>query len=189
MGKILRELERLKLDDNTIIVFSSDHGSLLGDHGLSGKWLMYENSIRVPMILYDPRVDKKLAGGRRNEMVLSIDLAPTMLALAGIVPPVSMQGKNLMPIVTQESIAWRTHFYYQHTYQTDPPRSPIPKTEGIRTTRWKYIRYPEVVPVYEQLFDLESDPLEQSNLASVEGHGDRLAELRARCNEDSKSLR
>ncbi len=189
VGKILDELERLKLDDNTIVIFSSDHGSLLGDHGLSGKWLMYENSIRVPMILYDPRVDKKLAGGRRNEMVLSIDLAPTMLALAGIIPPVSMQGKNLMPIVKRESIEWRSHYYYEHTYQTDPPRSPIPKTEGIRTTRWKYIRYPEVNPVYEQLFDLEMDPLEQFNLASVAEHGERRQELRDMCNADRNSLR
>ena len=66
------------------MIFSSDHGSLLGDHGLSGKWLMYENSIRVPLIIYDPRVDPKQAAQRRDEMVLSIDLAPTMLALAGI---------------------------------------------------------------------------------------------------------
>jgi arylsulfatase A-like enzyme len=189
VGKILDELERLKLNDNTIIIFSSDHGSLLGDHGLSGKWLMYENSIRVPMILYDPRADKKLAGGRRNEMVLSIDLAPTILALAGVLPPPSMQGKNLMPIVQQEPIEWRSHFYYEHTYQTDPPRSPIPKTEGIRTTRWKYIRYPEVSPVYEQLFDLDSDPLERSNLALVAEHQGRLVELRKMCNEDPKLLR
>ena len=124
-----------------------------------------------------------------NEMVLSIDLAPTMLALAGIIPPVLMQGKNLMPIVKQESIEWRSHYYYEHTYQTDPSRSPIPKTEGIRTTRWKYIRFPEVNPVYEQLFDLEMDPLEQFNLASVAEHAERRNELREICNADRKSLR
>ena len=170
VGVILDALERLGLDDNTVVIFSSDHGSLLGDHGLSGKWLMYENSIRVPLIIYDPRVDLKQASQRRDEMVLSIDLAPTMLALAGITPPVAMQGKNMMPLVQREPIEWRSHFYYQHTYNTEPPRSPIAVTEGIRTQRWKYIRYPETNPVFEQLFDLEADPLEQTNLASRAEH-------------------
>ncbi len=189
VGKILDALVRFKLDDNTVVIFTSDHGSLLGDHGLTGKWLMYENSIRVPMIIYDPRVDKKHAGTRRDEMVLSIDLAPTLLSLAGLVPPESMQGRNMMPIVKREPVVWRQHFYYEHTYQTEPPRSPIPKNEGIRMTRWKYIRYPEATPVYEQLFDLESDPLEQTNLALVAEYGTRLAELRFMCTEAPKSLR
>jgi arylsulfatase A-like enzyme len=181
VGRILAELERLGLDDNTVVIFSSDHGSLLGDHGLSGKWLMYENSIRVPMIIYDPRVDRRNAGQRRDEMVLSIDLAPTMLSLAGIEPPDSVQGENMMPLVSNQARRWRSHFYYQHTYNTDPPRSPIAASEGIRTTRWKYIRYPQTAPVYEQLFDLESDPLEQNNLASVDEHGPILARMRALC--------
>jgi arylsulfatase A-like enzyme len=189
VGKILGELERLKLDDNTVVIFSSDHGSLLGDHGLSGKWLMYENSIRVPMIIYDPRVDQKLAGTRRDEMVLSIDLAPTLLALAGLVAPQSMQGKSMVPMVKNESVSWRQHFYYEHTHQTERPRSPIPKTEGIRTTRWKYIRYPDIVPVAEQLFDLENDPLERKNLASIAEHSQRLAELRELCENERKTLR
>lgn len=189
VGQILDALVRLKLDDNTVVIFSSDHGSLLGDHGLTGKWLMYENSIRVPMIIYDPRVDKKLAGTRRDAMVLSIDLAPTMLTLAGLVPPVSMQGRSMLPIVKGESVQLRQHYYYEHTYQTDPPRSPIPKTEGIRTERWKYIRFPEVVPVYEQLFDLEIDPLEQENLAPLGEHSQRLTEMRTLCDKEPTMLR
>jgi arylsulfatase A-like enzyme len=150
---------------------------------------MYENSIRVPMIIYDPRVDQKLAGTRRDEMVLSIDLAPTLLALAGLVAPQSMQGKSMVPMVKNESVSWRQHFYYEHTYQTERPRSPIPKTEGIRTTRWKYIRYPDIVPVAEQLFDLENDPLERKNLASIAEHSQRLAELRELCENERKTLR
>ena len=128
---------------------------------------MYENSIRVPMIVYDPRIDSKVANGRRDDMVLSIDLAPTMLALAGVEIPAGMQGKNMMPLVKQEPIDWRSQFYYQHTYQTAPPRSPIPNTEGVRTEDWKFVRYPDTEPVYEQLFDLRHDPLEQNNLAST----------------------
>ena len=141
------------------------------------------------MIIYDPRVDQKLAGTRRDEMVLSIDLAPTLLALAGLVAPQSMQGKSMVPMVKNESVSWRQHFYYEHTYQTERPRSPIPKTEGIRTTRWKYIRYPDIVPVAEQLFDLENDPLERKNLASIAEHSQRLAELRELCENERKTLR
>ncbi len=189
VGEILDELERLKIDDNTIVIFTSDHGSLLGDHGLSGKWLMYENSIRVPMIVYDPRIDKKFAGTRRDEMVLSIDLAPTMLALAGLKPPESMQGRDLGPILMRDPIDWREHYYYEHSYQTNPPRSPIPKSEGIRTQRWKYIRYPDVVPVYEQLFDLDSDPLEKNNLALLEEHSRPLNDLRALCDKEATLMR
>ncbi len=188
LGEILAELERLQLSDNTVVIFTSDHGDLMGDHGLSGKWLMYENSIRVPMIVYDPRIDKTHAGTRRDEMVLSIDLAPTLLALAGLDAPQAMQGADMMPIVKRESVPWRNHYFYEHTFQTDPPRSPIPRSEGIRGQRWKFIRYPETVPVYEQLFDLESDPLEKNNLASLEQHAQRLSELRRQCDEDKAAL-
>lgn len=189
VGKILDELDRLQLNDNTVVIFTSDHGDLMGDHGLSGKWLMYENSIRVPMIVYDPRIDKNLAGTRRDAMVLSIDLAPTLLALAGLDAPESMQGSDMMPIVKQESVPWRKHYYYEHTYQTEPPRSPIPRSEGIRGERWKYIRYPDTVPVYEQLFDLKSDPLEQKNLAMHQEHAKQLSKLRTQCDQEIESLR
>ncbi len=186
VGAMLDALRKLGLDDNTVVIFSSDHGSLLGDHGLFGKWLMYENSIRVPLIIYDPRVPKEKASGRREEIALSIDLAPTMLALAGVEVPSEMQGKDLMPLVRQQPVNWRSRFYYQHTYNTDPPRSPIAVTEGIRTERWKYIRYPETVPVFEQLFDLQNDPLERSNLVSLAEHADLLAELRQQCDQDAQ---
>ena len=84
---------------------------------------------------------------------------------------------------------WRQHYYYEHTYETAPPQSPIPKTEGIRTTRWKYIRYPEINPVFEQLFDWESDPLEQKNLALLGEHAMRLSELRLLCDQQPTMLR
>ncbi len=181
VGEILSELKRLKLDDNTVVIFSSDHGSLLGDHGLTGKWLMYENSIRVPLIIYDPRQPTESKGNRRNQMALSIDLAPTVLSLAGVEPPESMQGRDLTPILARADADWRTDFYYEHVYNTDPPRSPIAVTEGIRTERWKYIRYPETQPVYEQLFDLKNDPLELTNLVADAKHSERLNRLRKRC--------
>ncbi|TWU58534.1 Arylsulfatase [Rubripirellula tenax] len=189
VGVILDELEDLGLAENTVVIYSSDHGLLLGDHGLSGKWLMYENSIRVPMIVYDPRIATEQSGSRREEMVLSIDVAPTILSIAGVDPPESMQGKDMMPLVRDKSVAWREHFFYQHTYQTDPPRSPIPSTEGIRTKDWKFVRFPDTQPVYQQLFDLKNDPLERKNLASESQHASRLRELRQLCDDAPEQLR
>jgi arylsulfatase A-like enzyme len=83
LGRIMAAVEEAGLDRNTVIIYSSDHGSLLGAHGLVGKWLMLEESIRVPLIIRDPRLPAELRGKRCGEMALSIDLAPTMLALAG----------------------------------------------------------------------------------------------------------
>jgi arylsulfatase A-like enzyme len=187
VGEILAALKRLNLDDNTVIIFSSDHGSLLGDHGLSGKWLMYENSIRVPLIIFDPRADEEKACGRRDQIALNIDLAPTILSLAGITPPKAMQGRDLMPLVHGKDQAWRKSFFYEHTYDTDPPRSPIAQSEGIRTDRWKYIRYPKTTPIFEQLFDLQNDPLEQVNLASDPPHAGQMTILRNQCEEARKT--
>ncbi len=183
VGEIMAELKRLKLDHNTVVIFTSDHGSLLGDHGLFGKWLMYENSIKVPLIIFDPRITSKVASGRRDEIALGIDLAPTMLSLAGIAAPAAMQGRDLMPIVRRESTKWRSEFYYEHTYNTNPPRAPIAKCEGIRNMRWKYTRYPDSEPLFEQLFDLDADPLEQTNLAGDPEQAELLNELRSKCDK------
>ena len=83
VGRIVAELEKRKLADNTVIVFTSDHGAYLGEYGFSGKWYAHEVSIRVPLIVYDPRLPKERQGTRRDEMALNIDMAPTLLALAG----------------------------------------------------------------------------------------------------------
>jgi len=194
VGEILSALKRLRLEENTVVIYSSDHGSLLGDHGLTGKWLMYENSIRVPLIIYDPRIcsvaenvpegSEVQMSRSRDEIVLSIDLAPTMLSIAGVPLPDSMEGRDLMPLVRQESKPWRSHFYYEHSYTPeDKKRAPIPHTEGIRTARWKYVRYSDQQPVYEQLFDLDSDPLERHNVIEKYAALDFIDELRTLCDK------
>lgn len=189
VGDILAELERSGLDENTVVIYSSDHGSMLGARGLKGKWLMYEESIRVPFIIYDPRLSKELCGQPTEAMALNIDIAPTILDLAGVGIPSTMQGQSLLPIVRGDESHCRQDWYYEHTYNTSPPRSPIAETEGVRTTRWKYIRYPGANPPTEQLFDLENDPFEQINLAADGQHAATLAELRARCDSYRQSLK
>ncbi len=140
---------------------------------------MYEESIRIPMIIYDPRAPKALRGQRRNEMVLSIDCAPTMLTTAGVPIPPEMQGKDLTPLIMGNRVPWRDDWFYEHTYTAKYSRN-IPKSQGVRTSKWKYIRYTEQDPNYEQLFDLENDRFEMTNLAGNPKYADVLDNLRAR---------
>jgi arylsulfatase A-like enzyme len=189
LGRIMVALREAGLDRNTVVIYSSDHGSMLGAHGLVGKWLMYEESIRVPLIILDPRLPAKLRGRRCNKMALSIDLAPTMLAMAGVPIPDSMQGRDLTPLLSGEPVEWRTDWYYEHVYNTKPPRRPIVKCEGVREERWKYTRYPEIEPPYEQLFDLKNDAHETRNLAGDPAHAETLTRLRARCDEYRRSVK
>jgi len=189
VGRLMDALVDCGLAENTIVIYSSDHGSMLGAHGLTGKWIMYEESIRVPLIIHDPRLPAVQRGRRCDKMVLSIDLAPTMLSLAGVPIPKAMQGRDMTPLLRNKTVEWRTDWYYEHVYNTRPPRRPIVKCEGVRTERWKYVRYPKTKPLAEQLFDLEHDPLERENLAGDVAHRKTLTKLRDRCDEYREGLR
>ena len=123
VGKIMDALRQSGLDQNTVVIFTSDNGEFQGAHGLTGKWLMYEESIRVPLIIRDPRLPQSLRGRRCEAMALSIDLAPTMLGLAGVSIPAAMQGRDLGPLLRGEPVAWREDWYYEHTY-ANPPVAP-----------------------------------------------------------------
>lgn len=160
--------------DNTVFIYTSDNGFYLGDRGLAGKWFMHEESIRLPLIIQDPRLSKKQWGTRRDQIVLNIDIASTIFDIAGLKPPVSNQGKSLMPLVRGEDPQWREEFLYEHrfAYKT------IPQSEGIRTKRWKYVRYVETNPLHEELYDLKMDPLEESNLAGDKQYKSNLVEMR-----------
>lgn len=175
------------LDRNTVVILASDHGSFMGAHGLTGKWLMYEESIRLPLVIADPRLPASTRG-RRTAMVLNIDLAPTILGLAGVPVPAAMQGADLRPVLRDSAARVHTDWYYEHVY-SDPARRPIPKTEGVRTEQWKFIRYPDTRPVVEELFDLHADPREERNLAGVAGHAAKLDDLRSRCDAYRGSLK
>ncbi|MBN9661265.1 MAG: sulfatase [Acidobacteria bacterium] len=182
VGTILGELEKLGLRENTIVVYTGDNGFYLGEHGLAGKWFMHEESIRVPLIVQGPGI----ASGRRVEaMSLNVDLAPTMLDLAGVKIPDEMQGRSLRPWLEGRSPAWRSEWFYEHQFRA---AGWIPPTDGIRTERWKYTRYPAESPVFEELYDLKTDPLEEHNLAAEAAHRATLEGLRARRKEWSDSL-
>ena len=186
-GKIVAELKRLGFDDNTVIVYTADHGSFYGEHGFGGKWLMLEEAIRTPMIICDPRAPASRQGKLCEQMVLNIDVPATLLDLAGITPPVGMQGKSLLPLAMGETPSWRKEWFYENHFRNQRA-GPIAASEGIRTTDWKYIRYIDTDPIYEQLFDLKADPREEKNLAANPAHADRLTAMRSRWETWNKSL-
>lgn len=176
VGQILRALDRKGLRDNTVVVFASDNGFYLGEHGLADKWYMHEESIRIPLIVNDPRAGAQ-QGTVRRELALNIDIAPTLLDLAGVANPPPMQGRSLVPLLRGEAGGWRHEFFYEHRYRHG---GWIPATEGVRTERWKYTRYIDEQPVFEELFDLYSDKLEEQSLAGSVSHAARLQALRRR---------
>jgi arylsulfatase A-like enzyme len=112
-------------------------------------------------------------------LALNLDVAPTVLELAGLAVPARMQGKSLVGLVRDSGARWREDFYCENNFCV--PEQYYPRMEGVRTTRWKYVRYPEMNPVFEQLFDLDRDPLETNDLARSPELSAGLARLRGRC--------
>ena len=180
IGRILDELESLELASNTVVILMGDNGYFLGERGYAGKWLPYELSIRVPLIIFDPRLEEESRGALPSLPVLNIDIAPTLLALAGVEAPSTMQGTSLVPILEGASPeGWRSDFFVEHLM--DHPE--IPKHEGVRGERYKYARYFEQEPVYEELYDHLADPMETRNLAGDPDYLEILTELRRRTDE------
>jgi arylsulfatase A-like enzyme len=176
VGRIVELLTTNGLLENTVIILSGDNGFFLGEYGLAGKWLPHEASIRVPLVVFDPRLPPAQRNQHRSELALNIDLAPTMIGLAGLKPPDAMQGQNLLPLIRGEQGDWREEFFYEHHYR----HRRIPPTEAVRTDRWKYIRYVETQPLYEELYDLKADPAETRNLANQPEYRPYLLEMRAK---------
>lgn len=182
VGRVMQALGDSGCDDHTVVIFSSDNGSMQGAHRLVGKWNMYEESIRVPLIIRDPRLPDA-ARGRRSQMALNVDIAPTILALAGLPLPPAIQGLDLRPILRDPEAAGRTDWHYDHDLESESTGKPLPRCGGVRTERWKYVRYKDTHPVQEELFDLQADPPEEHNLTPDPALAGRLATLRARCDQ------
>jgi arylsulfatase A-like enzyme len=188
VGNILRAVEELGIADNTVVIFTSDNGSMWGAHGLAGKWNMYEESIRVPLVIRDPRIG---AGGRgtRSQVVLNIDLAPTILEMAGLTPPARMQGQSLVTALRNPATPSRKDWFYEHDVATESKGPPLPRCEGVRSDRWKYIRYKDTTPVQEELIDIPSDPRDEHNLAGNPEFAPVLDEMRVRLAELAHSAK
>ncbi|MFZ4629023.1 MAG: sulfatase [Blastocatellia bacterium] len=173
VGRILEELKSSGLDRETLVIFTTDNGYFHGEHGLADKWYPYEESIRVPLIIRDPRDQRE--GKVRDEMVLNVDLAPTILGFAGIPTSAGMQGRDLAPLYRGRTPRdWRTQYFYEHA--TIRNTDFIPSSTALVRRDIKYIYWPNFQ--YEELFDLRRDPHETCNLIKDQSYAHRLAVLR-----------
>lgn len=177
VGRVLAELKRQGTLENTLIIFIGDNGYFHGEHGLADKWYPYEESIRVPLIVRDPRMPANKRGKTNDDFVLNVDLAPTILAAAGIAAPIRMQGQNFAPLyLAKQRPAWRNEFYYEHAIVLSKER--IPASEAVVRHKTKYIYWPDYG--IEEFFDLAQDPLEEHNISKSPARAKEIAVLRER---------
>jgi arylsulfatase A-like enzyme len=197
IGRLVAELKRLDLSDNTVIIFGSDHGLLMGEYGMGGKALLYDLASKIPCFVFDPRATTT-RGQQADQLVSSLDITATILDYAGVTPPPFIQGKSLRPLVRGETVPWRDELFLESLYTGRD----TPFQEGIRDGKWKYIRMFDGVgryneqhvdftnrrPDFELLFDLDADPMERTNLVQVDAHSEVLARLRKKCTTQSQQL-
>ncbi|MEL6653199.1 MAG: sulfatase-like hydrolase/transferase, partial [Bacteroidota bacterium] len=231
VGALREKLDALGLAENTVLVFTSDHGLFMGEYGLGGKALCYEKVTHVPMMMYDPRLPEALSGRKSDALVQTIDIPATMLSLAGIDLPESFQGKDVSPLLLGEEMEIRSYLFSENLWSTHFGN---PRCEAIQDKRWKYIRYyrndnfpalqkiatakalglninkmlygvhdPDIALyrsfveapfegediVYEELYDLQTDPQEGNNLSQSPEHAVKLLELRKACQQAVEDAR
>jgi arylsulfatase A-like enzyme len=179
VGRVVQTLKDKNFLDNTIIIYSADNGYYAGDRGFAGKWTHYEQSLRVPLIIFDGRTKK---AQRLSQMALNIDLGATMLDYAGVPTPKEHHGKSLKPIIDGEALEWRTDFMGEFYSRIKS----IPNWEGIRGERYVYASYPE--EGYEFLHDLKKDPDQLQNFAKNPEYKEVLEKMRSRFKEISAPL-
>jgi arylsulfatase A-like enzyme len=179
LGKLFQALSDTGRLDDTVMMFSSDHGFFLGEWRMYDKRFMHEPSIRTPMLIRYPRMIR--AGSRVNKMVLNTDIAPTFLDLAGVNIPQWMQGNSLVPFLNGEPPAsWRKDWLYEY-YEYPGPHN-VRKNRGVRTERHKFIHYYEAPEEFE-LYDLQEDPGENHNLYGEPNYAALAKDLRHRLDE------
>jgi N-acetylglucosamine-6-sulfatase len=176
LGRIRAALEASGALDRTVIVVTSDHGYFYGEHWLNEKRrLAYEEAARIPLIVRYPSVAQ--AGATPPEMVQTIDLAPTLLALAGVADPVARQGRSLVPLLRGEHPSWRSAILIEYWSDTVFPRIRNMGYQAVRTDRYKYIDYLELEGA-DEIYDLSSDPYEMDNLMGSARERELLLMLR-----------
>lgn len=176
-GRVLAELKAQGALDHTLIIFTADNGYFHAEHGLADKWYPYQESIRVPLIVRDPRLPAAKRGTTDDNFTLNADLAPTILAATGVAAPARMQGRDIAPLyLAATPPRWRDEFFYEHA--TVRSIDFIPASEALVRKDVKYIWWPDFK--HEELFDLRADPLEEHNLAADPARAAQLASLRTR---------
>ncbi len=176
-GRVLKELEQQGVLEHTLVIFTTDNGYFHAEHGLADKWYPYEESIRVPLIVRDPRMSPEKRGKTNDDFTLNVDLAPTILSASGIAIPSGMQGRDIAPLyLSMAKPEWRTEFFYEHAIINN--KNFIPASQALVRKDWKYIFWPDFD--YEELFHLTEDPLEERDLARDQVHLEQLVQMRRR---------
>lgn len=208
VGDMLSGLNKRGLSENTIIVFASDHGLLMGEYGMGGKSLLYDLASKIPCFVYDPSLPNDLRGRTIDDLVSSLDVTSTILDYAGVEALPHMEGESLLPLINNNEVSWRDEIFLESLYTG---RS-NPFCEGIRKGDWKYIRmykggtrplyseddilsYSEddlefngIKPDFEQLFNLKDDPTEHENIINKFEGTLLLKELREKCTNYADNL-
>ncbi len=198
IGEMRKSMKERDLADNTILIFSSDHGLLMGEYGMGGKALLYDLVSKIPCIVYDPTFSRKMGGKEMDQLVSSLDITSTILDYAGVDQPEIMDGQSLIPLMQGNETGWRDELFLESLYS----RFTNPFCEGIRMGKWKYVRmylavdpYSEADlnfrgrnPDFEQLFNLSEDPTEHNNLINQYEGTKLLEQLRAKCADHSDRL-
>jgi arylsulfatase len=186
VGRVVDELKAQGVYENTLIALIGDNGYFHGDRGLADKWYPYEQALRVPLVVRDPRLPSRRRGTTRDHLVLNIDVASTIVSAAGVPVPDVMQGENFSPLyLAERAPAWRDEFFYEHPTITSRER--IPSSQGVIRRDWKYVYWPEFD--YEQLFNLKEDRDEIRNLASEPRAAHQRAAMRRKLDEWRTRLR
>lgn len=190
-GRIIAELKAQGIYENTLVIFTTDNGYYHAEHGLADKWYPHQESIRVPLIIDDPRMPGNVRGTTDDSFTLNVDLAPTILAAAGIAEPERMQGRDMSPLyLAEKKPEWRSEFFYEHASMNGDGTKKgavIPGSEALVRKDWKYFFWPDFG--VEQLFHITDDPREENDLVKDPAQAERLAEMRARFAELKKAAK
>jgi arylsulfatase A-like enzyme len=198
IGGLVKSLEERGLKENTIIIFASDHGLLMGEYGMGGKALLYDLTSKIPCFIVDPSLPDQMKGKTLDHLVSSLDITPTILDFTGIQIPENMEGRSLVPLMANDKLPWREEIFLENLYTGRDN----PFCEGIRQGKWKYIRmfdgkaayleedvdFRDRKPDFEQLFNLEEDPGEYLNLIDEYEGSAFLQDTREKCMKYSNDL-
>ena len=169
VGAVLDFLDKNKLAEDTLVIYMGDNGFSFGEHGLIDKRHFYEESAKVPLLVRWPT---RLKGGAPiNALIQNIDIAPTVLDVAGLRAPPHMQGMSIVPLLERTRADWRDRVFYEYYWEMDFPQTPT--MFGVRTERYKYIRYHGIWDTNE-FYDLNEDPNEMQNLIDAPEHQERI---------------
>lgn len=185
--RVLEALKKQGLDENTIIIYTADNGYYMGNRGFAGKWSHYDESMRVPMIIYNPRQAENLKGKTNDKFVLNVDIPSTILDFAKIGIPETYQGKSVIPLLNGNENEWRTSFYFE--FRRNTPEVGLHPFIGFRDTDYVFAQYYGQTPAYEYLHDLKKDPDQVTNFIDHKAYKEIATKMRNSCHSHQNKLK